>query len=322
MNIIQTIFFTTLLLLTPLSSQAAPVCDPDNRALKVLDEMIKNSNYREMLRDNSDLSKHWGKKDVTPEALFRAWNIIKSDKALSKDPDTVFNLFFYIHSEHLSDAELKGLQQSFDSQKDGEARKKWLSLKYTKATLEAKYASMSQNPPPKLTPWSKEHKAQRWNNYKNKKGKKLSYAAWSNIYDGNINKSKRADEAAENYAKTLTGDVEREQTFRDKDGKTKDITIDLNGRTVTGKRQHDIIQKDEDTGSVTAIEVKDYRSGKVYLSEDIKREALMDVAIKKDNTNNINKIVWVFNSHGEGKGEPSGPLKKFLKDNGIEYIIK
>ena len=307
MNIIQTIFFTTLLLLTPLSSQAAPVCDPDNRALKVLDEMIKNSNYREMLRDNSELSKYWGKREVTPEALFRAWNIIKSDKALSQDPKKVFKLFFYIFSENLDDAKLKALQQSFDRQKDGDAREKWLSLKQTKVLLENIYAGMSQDPPPKLTPWTMEHKAQRWNNYKNGNGTK-SYAEWSNIYDGNINKSKRADEAADNFAKTLPGKKKKEQTSEN----SYKVKLTHNGRDteVTGKRRHDILVGKH------AYEVKDYRSSKVNLSADIEREVLMDVAMINDGS--VNKVTWVFTKHPDKKGGPSQPLLDLLDKHGIE----
>jgi len=68
-----------------------------------------------------------------------------------------------------------------------------------------------------------------------------------------------------------------------------------------------------------AIEVKDYRSSKVYLSEDIKREALMDIQLLKDKK--VKQVEWVFKTHGDKKGEPSEPLKRFLESNGIKITI-
>ena len=113
--------------------------------------------------------------------------------------------------------------------------------------------------------------------------------------------------------------MKREQTYKGENGKSEQIEITLNGKPVSGLRRHDIVQKDALTGDIKAIEVKDYRSSKVYLSEDIKREALMDIQLLKDKK--VKQVEWVFKTHGDKKGEPSEPLKRFLESNGIKITI-
>lgn len=310
MKLIKQTIFIFLFLFSPIFIHAAPVCDADPKTIKLLKEMVANAKLAEVIKSNGELAKYWN--TIGAEDLINAWSVIEKDKNLRKDPKLISRLHIFIESEKLTVDEIKKLKKSFDSQKKEDDRKKWIKLKYTEADLESKYASMSQNPPPKLTPWTEEHKAQRWNNYNNKTGKKLSYAQWSNIYDGNINKSKRADEAATNYAKTIPN-TKKEQTYKDI------IKIDLNGKIVEGKRRHDIIQTNA-LGELKAIEVKDYRSSKVYLSEDIKREALMDIELLKNKDNKVKEVEWVFKVNGEN-GEPSTPLRAFLESNGIKVKI-
>ena len=47
------------------------------------------------------------------------------------------------------------------------------------------------------------------------------------------------------------------------------------GEDFTGKRRHDLYEP----GKNKATEVKEYTSGKVYLSKDIEKELLMDIRL-------------------------------------------
>ncbi len=304
MKLINQIIFTLLFLCSTALTQAAPVCDPDPNTVKLIKEMIANARLAEVIKSNGALAQYW--RTIGAEDLIKAWNVVESDKNLRQDPDIIKKLHLFIKSENLSDEEIKNLKKSFNSQKTEDDRKKWVALKHTKADLETKYASMSQNPPPKLTPWTKEHKAQRWNNYKESGGTK-DYAKWSNIYDGNINKSKKADEAAKEYAAQLPG-AKREITSTN----SYKVQLTHNGRNeeVTGKRRHDILV------GQNAYEVKDYRSSKVNLSADIEREVLMDVAMR--DKGDIKTITWVFTKHPDGKGRPSQPLLDLLNKHNIK----
>ncbi len=74
------------------------------------------------------------------------------------------------------------------------------------------------------------------------------------------------------------------------------------GTSVTGNRRHDIFN----INSKKAIEIKDYKSQKVYKSKEIEKEALMDIELFKKNE--IEDIDWVFLGN-----RPSGPLEKLLR---------
>lgn len=83
--------------------------------------------------------------------------------------------------------------------------------------------------------------------------------------------------------------------------KVNEVTLS-DGSIVTGKRRHDIFNE----YTKKAVEVKDYKSQKVYKSKDIEKEALMDIELFK--AHEIDDMDWVF----LGKG-PSGPLEQLLK---------
>lgn len=75
---------------------------------------------------------------------------------------------------------MKKLEASFNNANYPET---WIALKIPKKDLEKIFDNKVKNDPPaNLNPWIPEHKAQRWNNYKEGGGTK-DYAAWSNLYD-------------------------------------------------------------------------------------------------------------------------------------------
>lgn len=45
----------------------------------------------------------------------------------------------------------------------------------------------------------------------------------------------------------------------------------------------------------------------------------MDIQLLKDKK--VKQVEWVFKTHGDKKGEPSEPLKRFLESNGIKITI-
>lgn len=61
--------------------------------------------------------------------------------------------------------------------------------------------------------------------------------------------------------------------------------------------------------------------GYASLTQFIKEEALKDIQLMKDG--NVKEVVWHFyKSAVTGKAGPSGPLEKFLKENGIKVMIE
>lgn len=237
---------------------------------------------------------------VRVKSLGEAWVVLKTDKTHRKNVDDINKVATFI--KETTNVDLKKLEASFNNANYPET---WIALKTPKKDLEKIFDNNVKNDPPaNINPWTPEHKAQRWNNYKEGGGTK-DYAAWSNIYDGNIGKARNGTQKVMQYVASegLVGariEVSSAPT-----------AITLRGKPVTGVRRHDIIDDNK------AIEVKDYRSQNVSKSIDIEREALMDIALLKKEGNNIDEVEWVF----LGKG-PSLPLRTLLESNGITVTVK
>ena len=236
----------------------------------------------------------------------RAWEILFKEgddlsRILRTDPVKLQKLDNYIITEG---ADINKLKSSFQNTKHPEV---WLNLKKTQPELDELYVTIKNDPPANLDPWTPEHKAQRWNNYKEGNGN-LSYESWSNIYDGNIGKAVKGKQKVIDYAAsnniTFPPNI-LENTWR------SDITINIRGQNLSGKRRHDIY----DPIQGKAIEVKDYSTQDVSKSFDIEREALMDIKLLENGL--LTNIEWVFLGQG-----PSQPLRTLLETGGISIIIK
>ena len=115
-----------------------------------------------------------------------------------------------------------------------------------------------------------------------------------------VNKALKGNQSVLDYADNINWSV---PPVKNEFTQDLPLTVKLkDGTTVTGKRRHDLY--DEDLGK--AVEVKDYRNEKVYLSKDIQKEALMDIELLKEGK--IKEMEWVFVGQG-----PSGPLKALLE---------
>jgi hypothetical protein len=269
------------------------------------------------------LEKVWLDEFVDNPDLVKAWDILRSnassvERGIPGDLENLKKLDRYISQ---TEADISKLKSSYKNTLDPE---KWLKLKIPEAELNEILVNnnLLVDPPSKLEAWTPEHKAQRWNNYKEgcaaSNNGCLSFESWSNKYDGNINQAKNGDQAVKDYVAAEGLDIPEdgfERTWKDIDENDEILTVSIKNRKeggikqVSGKRRHDIY----DAEAETAIEVKNYSSGKVYLSEDIEREAMMDIYLLNEKL--LKKVVWVFT--GEG---PSGPLRSLLENNGI--IIK
>ena len=241
-----------------------------------------------------------GLKDLfkeSPEEYFEAWKIIYSEKdevlaLIRQNPDNLKKIKNYIDVQLPN---LDNLKKSFQSARDNKQAQAWIDLKIPKNDLEDVYKAMDlMDDPPSWTP---KHKAKSWQNYQASNEPKLGFAEWSNVYDGNILKSSTAGEVVKNYLaeKGLTG-FEVEYVF-------DDLEITLRGKQIKGGRRVDAYNET----TKTALEVKDYRSHNVCLSEDIEREVRMDLKLLEE-SEDIDVIEWIF----LGKG-PSGPLKELLE---------
>lgn len=136
---------------------------------------------------------------------------------------------------------------------------------------------------PKLKAGTPEHKAARWEKYKETHpDSKMTYEEWSNRYDANMKNARRGNSAADNYQKEIGW------------GK-REVSIDVNGKT----RKLDIADKAQKKG----VEVKDYEKRNVPFDKEIKNEAALDKELMKDGWD----IEWIF----KGKG-PSKPLQEYL----------
>ena len=265
----------------------------DTDALANFDLDLKNAT-------NGSLKAHF----IQRPELVDSWSILfkESDEisaVLRKRPENLQNPNDYIVAEG---ADLTKLKNTF---KNTAYPEKWLELKIPKNKLDETFSSLKNDPPANIDPWTPEHKAQRWNNYKEGDGT-LDFESWSNGYDGNINKAVKGNKKVKDYASNNSLDIPEsgfERTWPD------DLTIELRGQNVTGKRRHDIY----DVDNRKAIEVKDYRTQNVSKSVDIEREALMDIKLLQQDR--VSEIEWVFLGNG-----PSGPLRELLIEGGIKII--
>lgn len=159
----------------------------------------------------------------------------------------------------------------------------------TEKQLDDVFANLVKDPPYKYSANTIEHKAERWAQYKIEKGTAAKdYDSWSNLYNANMTKAIKANEAADEVMATI-GWGQRE------------VTVPAGNYT----RRMDIADKIAKKG----VEVKSYETGKVYATEAIKGELNADKYLIE---NEFWQIEWVF------KGcEPSQPLKTLLEQAGI-----
>ena len=233
------------------------------------------------------------------EGMVRAWEVLFKEgdaisQALRTDPTNLEKLSRYIEVEGVDIAKLKS---SFANTKDAQ---KWIDLKLPKSDLDNIYAGFKNDPPFNHTPWTPEHKAQRWKNYEegcaNGQNACLDFESWSNGYDGKIDLVTNANKGVDDYFNSLGWNCPA-STCRER---TLSTTVD--GQTVN--RRLDIY----DEVNLRGKEFKEYSSGKVYRSPDIGSEVARDKQLLEDGQ--LLEMEWVF------KGcEPSGPLKTLLESS-------
>lgn len=137
----------------------------------------------------------------------------------------------------------------------------------------------------KLLPGSPEHKAKRWQDYKNKRSntQKWSYERWSKQYDTNMRNSKYG--------------LEREKLYREKfDGKSEIL------KTKITYRQIDISK---------GIYLGQLKTGKVFLTKQAKLDIQKDFLLQKKGY----KVEYILE-----KGA-SQPFLKALEKHNIKYTI-
>ncbi|HCX20466.1 MAG: hypothetical protein CMB80_05925 [Flammeovirgaceae bacterium] len=219
-----------------------------------------------------------------PDAII-AWDIIKSDALLREELVNLEKLGKFLKETEM---EKSKLISSFSNSKNPQ---KWIDMKIPEADLENIYYGFKSDPPFDLDPWTPEHKAERWAQYKIEKGSDaLEYNSWSNVYDGNIDKAVSATRGVNDYFSSL-GWGKRE--------------ITIGNFTDGSKRRLDIADEARSKG----VEFKEYSEGKVYASEMIRKEVELDAILVNDR---FWELEWVFKNC-----EPSGPLRKLLEDAGI-----
>jgi len=233
----------------------------------------------------------------------RTWDVVKDlPQGTKLNTTNLERLSRYIDIEGVDIAKLKN---SLTNTKDAQ---KWIDLKLPKSDLDNIYAGFKNDPPFKHTPWTPEHKAQRWKNYEegcaNGQNACLNFESWSNGYDGKIDLVTNANKGVDDYFSSLGWNCPA-STCREK---TLSTTID--GKTVN--RRLDIFDEANRRGK----EFKEYSSGKVYRSADIRSEVARDKQLLEELQ--ILEMEWVF------KGcEPSGPLRTLLESlpNPITIIL-
>ena len=226
--------------------------------------------------------------------LVNAWDILFKDgdaasELVRRNPENLEKLFRFMKETGMEESKLIS---SFSNTKNPQ---KWIDLKMPEADLDNIYSGFKNDPPFDLDPWTPQHKAERWVQYKLERGADgLDYKSWSNVYDGNIDKAISATRGVDNYFSSL-GWGKREVTIGDfADG---------------SKRRLDIADEARSKG----VEFKEYSSGKVYASEMIRKEVELDGILVNER---FWEIEWVFKNC-----EPSAPLRKLLDDAGISIKL-
>ncbi len=235
-----------------------------------------------------------------------SWRVLQDlAPEIKLDPANLEKLSKFITEEGM---DLTKLKNSLGNAKDAQ---KWIDMKIPQKELDEIFVGIANDPPSSFIPWTKEHKAQRWNNYK--AGKEAgensgqNFETWSNGYDGKIDLVTNAKKGVDDYFEALNWGCPvppcRERLITD-------ITAVVDGKVIKGGRRLDIA----DVQAKKAKEFKEYSSEKVYNSADIRREVAMDKALLV--TKQMNEIEWVF------KGcKPSGPLEKALKGAKIKINL-
>jgi hypothetical protein len=148
-------------------------------------------------------------------------------------------------------------------------------------------APPTRNPAPGA-PGSAEHKADAWARYQERDGAGWTYERWSNVYEQNMTRWTRSDQAAEEYWETIGKWGEREGTVNLPNGQTRRLDI----TDVAGRR---------------GVE---HKTGDQYLTADNLSELERDAMLVEDGWS----IQWVFAGH------VSKPLEARLRAAGIEVI--
>ncbi|AEE54193.1 hypothetical protein [Haliscomenobacter hydrossis] len=232
--------------------------------------------------------------------LIKAWDVLSASPAFRQNEVYLEQLANLIKTDGFDLAKLKS---SFATAITKRNEQKWIDLKIPKADLEKIYQNGLDDLPNDYEPYSAQHKAQRWEQYKARHKEQGttpdSYETWSNGFDGGIDRTVKANQAVDDY---YNSNGWTDPPFKREYDEFKAGTIN---NFSSGRRFdiYDIVNK-------KAIEFKAYAEKTVYKTKDIELEVLKDAQLLKDGK--INSLEWVF------KGcEPSGPLDAFLRANGI-----
>ncbi len=231
------------------------------------------------------------------DGLVDAWEVLNIDDVLRKNPADLEKLSKFMKETGSDKAKLI---ESFKNTPDA---RKWVDMKIPQAELDNIYNGFKNDPPFDLDPWTPQHKAQRWDQYKARMAEEgktpKTFETWSNRYDGNIEKANAATKATDDYFNSLKLDCPLPPC--------REVSLSVNGKT----RRLDIA--DRSTGK--AVEFKKYSESKVYKSKDIENEVLLDKALLEQGT--MTEIEWVFKAC-----EPSGPLRQLLESGTYPIKIK
>jgi hypothetical protein len=240
--------------------------------------------------------------------LIKAWDVMASNPAFRQNEVYLERLANLVKTDGFDWAKLKS---SFETAVSKGNEQKWIELKIPKADLEKTYQNGLNDIPSEYTPYSPEHKAQRWEQYKARHKEQGTtpdpYETWSNGFDGGIDRTAKANQNLDAYYNSngWTDPPFKKQFSVDNVGP---ITTSK-GNTFSSGRRFDVY----DIDSRKAIEYKEYAEGVVYKSEDIELEALKDAFIRDNGSGIVREVVWVF------KGcKPSGPLRVLLEGLGIK----
>lgn len=246
--------------------------------------------------------------------LIKAWDVLSASPLFRQNE---------VYLERLASlgfdwAKLKSSFATALSKGDEEHLRKWMELKIPQADLEKAFKNGLNDTPGEYIPYSPAHKAQRWEQYKaridEEGGTRQTYEAWSNGFDGGIDRTVNASKTVDDYYNAngwMKPPVYKEYPFKAEEVGTVTRTTSK-GNPVTGGRRHDIY----DASTKKATEIKDY-SDKVYKTEDIEMEALKDAHMLQEKK--LNEVEWIFKSCPAPKDcGPSGPLRSFLENLGIK----
>ena len=273
---------------------------PKSKLEDIVGDLMDNPGLLAKMAKNADLIKAWDVLSASP--IFR-----QNEVYLKQLADLGFDW-----------AKLKSSFATALSKGDEHVRK-WLELKIPQADLEKAFKNGLNDTPGEYTPYSPEHKAQRWEQYKARHKEQGTtpdpYETWSNGFDGGIDRTVNASKTVDDYYNAngwMKPPVYKEYPFKAEEVGTVTRTTSK-GNPVTGGRRHDIY----DANAKKATEIKDY-SDKVYKTEDIEMEALKDAHMLQEKK--LNEVEWLFKSCAAPKDcGPSVPLQNFLNDLGIKW---